>query len=114
MSHFSATWNAYGLCRFSLFLLWLQGLPAFLFSLSGTSYGKHDCHFGTLCFQNVTKVKSRAVLRVLRAGYHVLLSDADVYWFADVRGAMMGFGPGVMAAQSDNHVDDGERGGSEG
>ena len=54
------------------------------------------------------------MLRVLRAGYHVLLSDADVYWFADVRGAMMGFGPGVMAAQSDNHVDDGERGGSEG
>lgn len=37
--------------------------------------------FGTQEFKHVTKLKSQQVLRALRAGYSVLWSDVDVYWF---------------------------------
>lgn len=42
---------------------------------------RDDCHFGTKCFQEVTKMKSRTVLHLLQLGFKVLFSDVDVYWF---------------------------------
>ncbi|CAI5463731.1 unnamed protein product [Closterium sp. Yama58-4] len=83
-----------------------QGLPVFPHAYDD-AFGRDECHFGTDCFLNVTKVKSRAALRVLRAGYHVLFNDADIYWFADARPIVMGYGPGHMVVQSDNHNDTG-------
>ena len=61
----------------------------------------NDCHFGTKCFQKVTKVKSRMVLKILKMGYSVLLSDVDVYWFGNPLPLLLSYGPAVLAAQSD-------------
>lgn len=62
-----------------------------------------NCHFGTDCFQKVTKVKSRTVLQILKLGYNVLLSDVDVYWFNNPLKYLTTFGPAVLVAQSDEY-----------
>lgn len=80
----------------------LQGLPVFTDG-PAMNISFNDCHFGTKCFQRVTKVKSRVVLQILQLGYHVLLSDVDVYWFKDPLPYLKSFGPGVLAAQSDEY-----------
>lgn len=67
----------------------------------------NDCHFGTKCFQSVTKVKSRLVLKILKLGYNVLLSDVDVYWFRNPFPFLYSFGPGVLMAQSDEYKETG-------
>lgn len=71
--------------------------------LPPTNISFNDCHFGTECFQRVTKVKSRMVLRILKLGYNVLLSDVDVYWFMNPLPCLYTFGSGVLAAQSDEY-----------
>lgn len=67
----------------------------------------NDCHFGTECFQRVTKVKSRIVLQILRLGYNVLMSDVDVYWFSNPLPHLLSFGPGTLVAQSDEYNETG-------
>ncbi|XP_024541663.1 beta-arabinofuranosyltransferase RAY1 [Selaginella moellendorffii] len=79
----------------------LQGLPVFR-TESGRSDSK-DCTFGSSCFKTVTKSKSRTVLRILELGYSVLFSDVDVYWFSSPIRELMAFGPGVLAAQTDEY-----------
>ncbi|XP_058195157.1 beta-arabinofuranosyltransferase RAY1 [Rhododendron vialii] len=81
----------------------LQGLPVFKDSLAPTNISFNDCHFGTQCFQRVTKVKSRLVLQILKLGYNVLLSDVDVYWFKNPLPFLYSFGPSVLVAQSDEY-----------
>lgn len=81
----------------------LQGLPVYRDPLPPTNISFNDCHFGTECFQRVTKVKSRMVLRILKLGYNVLLSDVDVYWFMNPLPFLYTFGSGVLAAQSDEY-----------
>lgn len=71
--------------------------------LPPTNISFNDCHFGTECFQRVTKVKSRMVLRILKLGYNVLLSDVDVYWFMNPLPFIYTFGSGVLVAQSDEY-----------
>lgn len=66
-----------------------------------------DCHFGTPCFQRVTKVKSRVVLEILRLGYNVLLSDVDVYWFDNPVQFLYSLGSATFAAQSDEYNETG-------
>ncbi|KAK9113634.1 hypothetical protein Syun_020431 [Stephania yunnanensis] len=85
----------------------LQGLPVFRESMAPSNISYDDCHFGTKCFQRVTKVKSRLVLRILKMGYNVLLSDVDVYWFKDPLPHLRSFGPAVLAAQSDEYKEEG-------
>ncbi|KAG8068048.1 hypothetical protein GUJ93_ZPchr0005g16113 [Zizania palustris] len=79
----------------------LQGLPVFRDPLSPKNVSFDDCHFGTQCFQQVTKVKSRIVLKIIRLGYNVLLSDVDVYWFHNPVPVLHSLGPATFAAQSD-------------
>ncbi|KAK9277536.1 hypothetical protein L1049_007080 [Liquidambar formosana] len=79
----------------------LQGLPVFKDPSPPQDISFNDCHFGTKCFQRVTKVKSRMVLQILKLGYNVLLSDVDVYWFKNPLPFLYSFGPSVLAAQSD-------------
>ncbi|KAJ4787801.1 Nucleotide-diphospho-sugar transferase family protein [Rhynchospora pubera] len=81
----------------------LQGLPVFMDTKSPKNISFDDCHFGTECFQRVTKVKSRMVLKILKLGYNVLLSDIDVYWFQNPLPYLSSFGPGVLGAQSDEY-----------
>uniref|UniRef100_A0A0E0DTU3 Nucleotide-diphospho-sugar transferase domain-containing protein n=1 Tax=Oryza meridionalis TaxID=40149 RepID=A0A0E0DTU3_9ORYZ len=81
----------------------LQGMPVFRDPLSPKNVSFDDCHFGTQCFQQVTKVKSRIVLKILRLGYNVLLSDVDVYWFHNPVSFLHSLGPGTFAAQSDEY-----------
>lgn len=57
-----------------------QGVPV-VKSSQTMSVSRDDCHFGTKCFQDVTKMKSRTVLHLLQLGFKVLFSDVDVYWF---------------------------------
>ncbi|KAK9090323.1 hypothetical protein Sjap_023500 [Stephania japonica] len=85
----------------------LQGLPVFRESMAPSNISYDDCHFGTKCFQRVTKVKSRLVLRILKMGYNVLLSDVDVYWFKDPLLHLRSFGPAVLVAQSDEYKEKG-------
>ncbi|WOK94530.1 hypothetical protein Cni_G03234 [Canna indica] len=89
--------------RFSI----LQGLPVFKDPLSPSNISFNDCHFGTKCFQRVTKVKSRIVLQILRLGYNVLMSDVDVYWFNNPLPFLMLFGTGTLVAQSDEYNETG-------
>ncbi|XXG62986.1 hypothetical protein AAC387_Pa05g1264 [Persea americana] len=85
----------------------LQGLPVFKDPLAPTNISYNDCHFGTKCFQRVTKVKSRLVLQILRLGYNVLLSDVDVYWFSNPLPYLLSFGPAILVAQSDEYKETG-------
>ncbi|XP_054808750.1 uncharacterized protein LOC129310871 [Prosopis cineraria] len=85
----------------------LQGLPVFRDPLAPSNISFNDCHFGTKCFQRVTKVKSRIVLKILKLGYNVLLSDVDVYWFKNPVPLLQSFGPAVLAAQSDEFKKEG-------
>ncbi|GAV91139.1 Nucleotid_trans domain-containing protein [Cephalotus follicularis] len=85
----------------------LQGLPVFGDSSAPSNISFDDCHFGTDCFQRVTKVKSRMVLTILKLGYNVLLSDVDVYWFKNPLSLLSSFGPDVLAAQSDEYKETG-------
>ncbi|XP_010427846.1 PREDICTED: beta-arabinofuranosyltransferase RAY1-like isoform X2 [Camelina sativa] len=81
----------------------LQGLPVFIDPYAPKNISFNDCHFGSKCFQRVTKVKSRTVLKILKLGYNVLLSDVDVYWFRNPLPLLQSFGPSVLAAQSDEY-----------
>lgn len=85
----------------------LQGLPVFKDSLAPNNVSFNNCHFGTECFQRVTKVKSRLVLQILKLGYNVLLSDVDVYWFQNPLPLLSSFGPAILAAQSDEYKETG-------
>ncbi|XP_010552676.1 PREDICTED: beta-arabinofuranosyltransferase RAY1 isoform X2 [Tarenaya hassleriana] len=81
----------------------LQGLPVFADPLAPGNISFNDCHFGSRCFQRVTKVKSRIVAKILKLGYNVLLSDVDVYWFRNPLPLLQSFGPAVLVAQSDEY-----------
>ncbi|CAN1795141.1 Beta-arabinofuranosyltransferase RAY1 [Linum perenne] len=81
----------------------LQGLPVFYDPSAPRNISFDDCHFGTKCFQRVTKVKSRLVLKILKLGYNVLLSDVDVYWFRNPLQLLHSFGPGFLVGQSDEY-----------
>ncbi|OMO80051.1 Reticulon [Corchorus olitorius] len=81
----------------------MQGLPVFNDPSAPSNISFNDCHFGTKCFQRVTKVKSRMVLKILKLGYNVLLSDVDVYWFGNPLPLLSSFGPAILAAQSDEY-----------
>ncbi|KAK4779645.1 hypothetical protein SAY87_015751 [Trapa incisa] len=81
----------------------LQGLPVFQDSSAPSEISFDNCHFGSECFQRVTKVKSRMVLKILKQGYNVLLSDVDVYWFKNPIPLLSSFGPSVLSAQSDEY-----------
>lgn len=59
-----------------------------------------DCTFGSQCFRKFTKLKSRAVLRVLKAGYSVVWTDVDIVWFADPLPDLMSYGQGTFPIQS--------------
>ncbi|GJN14911.1 hypothetical protein PR202_gb01788 [Eleusine coracana subsp. coracana] len=85
----------------------LQGLPVFRDPLSPKNVSFDDCHFGTNCFQQVTKVKSRIVLEILKLGYNVLLSDVDVYWFHNPMPYLYSLDPGTFIAQSDEYNETG-------
>eukprot|EP00271_Cylindrocystis_brebissonii_P008691 TRINITY_DN2316_c0_g1_i1.p1 TRINITY_DN2316_c0_g1~~TRINITY_DN2316_c0_g1_i1.p1 ORF type:complete len:824 (+),score=81.43 TRINITY_DN2316_c0_g1_i1:407-2878(+) len=61
---------------------------------------KDDCAFGSQCFRQFTKLKSRAVLRVLNAGYSVLWSDVDIVWYTDPLPHLLAYGPGTFPIQS--------------
>ncbi|KAK3135097.1 hypothetical protein QOZ80_5BG0414520 [Eleusine coracana subsp. coracana] len=75
--------------------------------LSPKNVSFDDCHFGTNCFQQVTKVKSRIVLEILKLGYNVLLSDVDVYWFHNPMPYLYSLDPGTFIAQSDEYNETG-------
>lgn len=79
----------------------LQGLPVFMDKFAPGNLSFNGCHFGSECFQRVTKVKSRIVLQIVELGYNVLLSDVDVYWFKNPLPYLYSFGPSVLVAQSD-------------
>ena len=55
-----------------------RGLPVFMHAAGTARAG----HFGSTHFRKLTKTKSAMVLAVLRLGYTVLFSDADVVWCA--------------------------------
>lgn len=76
-------------------------------TLAPSNISFDDCHFGTECFQRVTKVKSRIVLQILKLGYNVLLSDVDVYWFENPLPFLYSFGSATLVAQSDEYNETG-------
>jgi hypothetical protein len=57
------------------------------------------CHFGSKCFRAVTKLKSRAVLEILKKGYNVLWSDMDVVWMRNPIRDLLNYGQGVFPVQ---------------
>ena len=48
------------------------------------------------------------VLKILKLGYNVLLSDVDVYWFRNPLPLLSSFGPAILAAQSDEYNQTGD------
>ncbi|RHN41615.1 putative fucosylgalactoside 3-alpha-galactosyltransferase [Medicago truncatula] len=85
----------------------LQGIPVFKDPIAPSDISFDECHFGTKCFQRVTKVKSRIVLKILKLGYNVLLSDVDTYWFRNPIPFLNSFGHAVLVAQSDEYQEQG-------
>ncbi|CAI5473379.1 unnamed protein product [Closterium sp. Yama58-4] len=79
-----------------------QGLPVYYEQVSQGLKGvdSKDCAFGSQCFRQFTKLKSRAVLRVLKAGYSVLWTDVDIVWFTDPLPDLLSYGPGTFPIQS--------------
>ncbi|CAI5531093.1 unnamed protein product [Closterium sp. Naga37s-1] len=59
-----------------------------------------DCVFGSQCFRQFTKLKSRSVLKVLKQGYSVLWTDVDIVWFSDPLPDLLSYGPGTFPIQS--------------
>ena len=47
--------------------------------------------YGSTRFRRITKLKSRAVLEILNAGYSVVWSDVDITWFVHPFDALAGF-----------------------
>eukprot|EP00850_Spirogloea_muscicola_P010082 SM000058S18512 [mRNA] locus=s58:243830:247696:- [translate_table: standard] len=77
-----------------------QGLPVYYDKDVGDgSKTSGECEFNSACFRSATKLKSRAVLKVLKAGFSVLWSDVDVVWFTNPLPDLMKYGPGVLAIQ---------------
>ncbi|KAG6759029.1 hypothetical protein POTOM_035493 [Populus tomentosa] len=95
----------YGLSEILIVELHQMGLPVFHDPSTQRNTSFDDCHFGTACFQRVTKVKSRMVWKILKLGYNVLLSDVDVYWFGNPLPLLYSFRPGVLVAQLDEYND---------
>lgn len=60
-----------------------RGLPIYLETEVTGRYNTSltDATYGTSSFKELTKMKSRIVLRFLKLGYNVVWSDADVVWF---------------------------------
>lgn len=52
-------------------------------------------------------MKSRIVLKILKLGYNVLLSDVDTYWFRNPIPLLHSFGRTVLVAQSDEYQEQG-------
>lgn len=79
-----------------------QGLPVYLENIPATfgNLSTAECPFGSQCFRQFTKLKSRAVLNVLRAGYNVLWTDVDIAWMKNPLPDMMSYGPGTLPIQS--------------
>eukprot|EP00475_Leptophrys_vorax_P015054 TRINITY_DN21388_c0_g1_i1.p1 TRINITY_DN21388_c0_g1~~TRINITY_DN21388_c0_g1_i1.p1 ORF type:complete len:593 (+),score=11.70 TRINITY_DN21388_c0_g1_i1:169-1779(+) len=79
-----------------------QGLAVYYeqVSLGLKGIDSKDCAFGSQCFRQFTKLKSRAVLRVLKAGYSVLWTDVDIVWFKDPLPDLMSYGPDTFPIQS--------------
>jgi hypothetical protein len=69
--------------------LYLRGVPVFYDDAAAEMQNSQvlskpdDCRYGSACFRKLTKLKSRTVLKILKLGYNVLWSDADIVWFAD-------------------------------
>eukprot|EP00270_Netrium_digitus_P010637 TRINITY_DN3309_c0_g1_i1.p1 TRINITY_DN3309_c0_g1~~TRINITY_DN3309_c0_g1_i1.p1 ORF type:complete len:825 (-),score=207.10 TRINITY_DN3309_c0_g1_i1:167-2641(-) len=82
-----------------------QGLPVYHEHASSSSLLRKlnsatECAFGSQCFRQFTKLKSRAVLRVLKAGFSVLWTDVDIVWYRDPLPHLLSFGPGTFPIQS--------------
>eukprot|EP00897_Mesotaenium_endlicherianum_P000853 jgi/Mesen1/10769/ME000091S10317 len=79
-----------------------QGLAVYYENIADglKSIDSQDCAYGTQCFRQFTKLKSRAVLRVLKAGFSVLWTDVDIVWYKDPLPDLMSFGPGTFPIQS--------------
>eukprot|EP00271_Cylindrocystis_brebissonii_P015889 TRINITY_DN3894_c0_g1_i1.p1 TRINITY_DN3894_c0_g1~~TRINITY_DN3894_c0_g1_i1.p1 ORF type:complete len:761 (-),score=55.48 TRINITY_DN3894_c0_g1_i1:693-2975(-) len=80
-----------------------QGLAVFLAvppSPRVSPPGIECSHDASLCFAQLTRVKTRVVLRILEAGYNVLWSDPDVVWFANPLPHLASFPSDTVLVQS--------------
>lgn len=84
---------------------YLQGLPVYLETTpdeyKATISSDGHCIFASDCFKRVTKLKSMAVLRVLKKGYSVLWSDMDITWFENPLPKLLAMEPNSLIIQSD-------------
>lgn len=86
-----------------------QGLPVYLERPSeefkqkfkAQNHLEVKCVYGSVCFKQLTKLKSRAVLKILKLGYHVLWSDVDIFWLRNPLPEMISPGPGTFPVQCD-------------
>lgn len=63
-----------------------HGVPIFessILDVNSTYVDEKECSFGTICFKQTTKLKSRLVYNFLRLGFSVLWSDVDIVWLKD-------------------------------
>lgn len=60
-----------------------RGLPVYFDDLvsSGRNVSLRDATYGSAEFKELTKMKSRVVLEVLKLGYDALWTDTDIVWF---------------------------------
>lgn len=78
-----------------------QGLAVFRYSGESGAINETQgsCDFGSQCFRQLTKTKSRLALTMLERGYSVLLSDIDIVLFRNPLSYLMSFGEGIFAVQ---------------
>ncbi|CAN8062254.1 unnamed protein product [Agarophyton chilense] len=59
----------------------LRGVPVYLETTMMFNSSVLDASYGTDSFKQLSKLKSRIVLRVLKLGYDVVWTDTDIVWF---------------------------------
>eukprot|EP00223_Ostreococcus_mediterraneus_P000492 CAMPEP_0179721188 /NCGR_PEP_ID=MMETSP0938-20121108/4351_1 /TAXON_ID=548131 ORGANISM="Ostreococcus mediterraneus, Strain clade-D-RCC1107" /NCGR_SAMPLE_ID=MMETSP0938 /ASSEMBLY_ACC=CAM_ASM_000576 /LENGTH=252 /DNA_ID=CAMNT_0021595125 /DNA_START=405 /DNA_END=1163 /DNA_ORIENTATION=+ len=73
------------------------------FSRAGTS--SQDVRYGTAAYKSATKLKSLAVLHILKAGYKVIFTDVDVVWFKNPYVALQQYWTTDFVIQHDSKHD---------
>lgn len=75
-----------------------RGLPTYLETdaLQGHNATHSDAAYGTDSFKEITKMKSRVVLRFLKLGYNTVWSDTDIYWFKNPLESMWKYGADLV------------------
>lgn len=91
----------------------VRGLPVYFdsFVLSGQNVSLRNAAYGSPEFRELTKLKSRVVLELLKLGYDTLWTDTDIVWFRNPIAQLQALGAdlAIQSNAPDNEAANGKR-----